>query len=160
MSPLEPWLKSGKGIYLVWLGSNTTAEAFFFWTLKQGDQIVGAALLKMYQDFVSRRELLGSVGLVLGATMLAKIDPDLLVKASRFPLLLPGVGPQGGKIDSQTIGLLKTGKHLLPLSRSLAGLGDPACAADLSLITSWDGYQAFVDLRCRVTAKEHREACN
>jgi orotidine-5'-phosphate decarboxylase len=159
VSPLEPWLNSGKGIYLVWLGSNTAADAFFFWTLKNGGCPVGEALLDKFSEFFSHRGLASSVGLVLGATMLSEISAGLLEKAADFPLLLPGVGPQGGKIDRNFKKLLASGRHLIPLSRGLAGLGDQSCANQLSRLNSWEEYQEFVDSRCLAAMAEPGEAC-
>jgi orotidine-5'-phosphate decarboxylase len=160
IAPLEPWLKTGKGIYVVWLGSNSTADAFFFWVLKKEGQLVGEALLDQFAEFSLQRGLQGSLGLVLGATMLTAISPLLLDKAARFPLLLPGVGPQGGKIDSNMRKLLATGEHLLPLSRGLAGIGDKACAEALAQVNNWDDYQEFVLARSRVTVAAYGETSN
>lgn len=150
IKPLAPWLREGNGVYLVWLGSNTKPEDFFFWRDEKSGTRVGEGILDDILRYLDKEGLQGSAGLVLGATMLTALSDRLLQKASRLPLLLPGVGSQGGEINKNfKEQVVSSGRHLIPLSRGVAGLGDALAARSLDAIPSWEGYANYVRGRCQ-----------
>jgi orotidine-5'-phosphate decarboxylase len=112
LQALEPWLKKGKGAFVVWLSSNPDG-----WELQQH---VYLQLLGALESYASSQSLTKSIGLVLGATKLANIDKSVLKRALNFPLLLPGVGAQGASIDDTLRNVMRAGAcSLFPISRGL-----------------------------------------
>ncbi len=138
VDPLLPWLKTGKGVYVVWVSSNP-----------------GGALLqdlvreKLFDALVAHFQKLGvpdALGLVLGATKLDGIEPALLDRLTQVSLLLPGVGAQGGQVTPKLKKVLAARNSLVPQSRSLA---DPGVDD-----TSWQHYGAKVAGRISRAAAE------
>ncbi len=123
ITALKPWLHKGKGIYLVWMTSNPTHQLI---QLYQGvnARTLSEDLLSAFSALLLREGLLASCGVVLGATRLSSLPAPILSQAEGFPLLLPGLGEQGGDLGKCAERLLRPGAgHLFPLSRSLSGLG-------------------------------------
>jgi orotidine-5'-phosphate decarboxylase len=152
---LVPWLSNGKGIYVVWVGSNTSASDFLQWKVKGSDATVAEGILDQLAEFSRAESLAGAIGLVLGATMLTHLDSTLIRRSLNFPLLLPGVGAQGGGIPAEMASALATGRHLLPQSRSIAGLGDPAAWEDLNRLASFAEYRTFIRNRVKTQARTY-----
>jgi orotidine-5'-phosphate decarboxylase len=140
LEALVPWMKQGKGVYIVWLSSNASGRSLQ--TMKTMD---GSALAsKIFEDFLAVAQSHGVVaqtGWVLGAT---DITTTLIQNLSGGPhaFLCPGVGAQGAKFDQQTLDL--TQRHpatLFPVSR---GLIKPDQHEHLH---SWQDYQNFIKSR-------------
>jgi len=81
----------------------------------------------------------GEIGFVVGATAAPAIG-EVRALAPSAPLLLPGIGAQGGDLEAAVRAGLDAagGGILIPVSRGITGAGDPAAAA--------------VELRCRIEA--------
>jgi len=150
VKPLVPWLKNGKGIYLVWVSSNPTGATIQENVLKSTNETMASELLSVFSKKIESDEIQESVGLVFGATKFDKIPAALVEKASKYPLLLPGVGPQGGVVSENLKKTLASKYHLLPMSRGLAGVGDKKAEAELNLLNDWESYQLFV--RAKITS--------
>lgn len=138
VDPLLPWLKAGKGVYVVWVSSNP-----------------GGALLqdqlhdRLFDALVARFKKLGvpdALGLVLGATKVESVGPELFDRLSQVSLLLPGVGAQGGEVTPKLRKLLAAKNSLVPQSRSLAEPGHDD--------TNWQSYGEKVAGRIRRAAAE------
>ncbi len=92
---LEPFLDwEGKGIYLLAVTSNPGSADF------QRRDCEGRALFERVGDLCSRAQEEGKLttpGLVVGLT---NADGDVLGNLPDVPLLIPGLGAQGGSLDS------------------------------------------------------------
>lgn len=89
---IEPYLQyEGTGVYLLGITSNTGAQDM---ELKQ---LEGRFAFEHVQDMAGKaQDLPGDVGLVVGLT---NVSPDILNKVADLPLLVPGLGAQGGNLD-------------------------------------------------------------
>ena len=145
---LTPWLKEGKGIYLVWLSSNASGkEVQLQWTKEQ--KTLAEVILESFQCRSADLGVENSFGLVLGATMLDQLTDKLWDLAQKYPLLLPGLGAQGAKPDHPRIKKLsQLGSNLFPISRSLTGLGDQG--HDFANARLLSEYQQALD--CRISS--------
>ena len=145
VSPLLPWLKRGRGIYVVWVSSNPSGAGVQELPIDSqrapgaGDSVAEVLL----RDLVSRCQEAGvasGLGLVLGATKAGFLTPQWRERLTGIPLLLPGIGAQGATLDADAELWLRTAGHnLLPQSRGLYGPAD--------LTTSWDDFAAEVRVR-------------
>jgi len=92
---LEPFLDwEGKGVYLLAVTSNPGSVDF------QRRDCEGKALFERVGDLCTRAIAEGkktTPGLVVGLT---NADQDVLAKLPDVPLLIPGLGAQGGSLDS------------------------------------------------------------
>lgn len=138
VDPLLPWLKAGKGVYVVWVSSNP-----------------GGALLqdsvheRLFDALVAqfkRHGISDALGLVLGATKVDTISASLFDRLGQVSLLLPGVGAQGGQVTPKLTKILAAGNSLVPQSRSLAG----PSADD----ASWQQYGEKVRSRIEAAVRE------
>ena len=123
---LEPFLQDPlKGVFLLGRTSNPGAADLQDLRLADG-QLLYERVAALAQEWNTR----GNLGLVAGAT-----DPAALARvralAPRLWLLVPGVGAQGGDLESTLrAGLRPDGKGLLVnVSRGIARADDPARAA-------------------------------
>ena len=123
---VAPFLdRPGTCVFLLTRTSNPGAADFLEQPMADGEPLFA---------HVVRRALTwegkGEVGFVVGAT-----DPEAVADVRRLapesPLLLPGVGAQGGDLEATVrAGLDGTGAGLLlPVSRGITGASDPAAAA-------------------------------
>jgi orotidine-5'-phosphate decarboxylase len=137
---IMPWLKQGRGAFLVWLSSNPSGRAI------QMKEFVNQSspALEVFSQFYDRalsESVTQQLGWVLGATSI----PDGLME--RLPsgehcFLLPGIGAQGAVFDATTTGIAaRHPSSLFPVSRGILK-PDPA-----STIHSWDEYSLFVTSR-------------
>jgi len=128
---VAPWLAhEGKGVFLLARTSNPGAADLFEQRLASG-QPVYSRIAELATRWDGGR---GSVGLVIGATAPEAIA-ELRAQAPSLPFLLPGVGPQGGRLeDAVRAGLdAQGGGLLLPLSRGIASAPDGPGAAAAAL---------------------------
>jgi orotidine-5'-phosphate decarboxylase len=89
---IEPFLAyEGKGVYLLGVTSNPGAADIEL--QKVGERYV----FELIQDFSRRAaELPGDVGLVVGLT---NVSDEVLSRVADIPLLVPGLGAQGGDLS-------------------------------------------------------------
>lgn len=86
---IEPWLEyEDKGLYLLCITSNPGAKDFEMWF----------DLYLQVARKVGEWNTAGNCGLVVGATQPMQLA-NVLMEAPELPLLVPGVGSQGGEID-------------------------------------------------------------
>jgi orotidine-5'-phosphate decarboxylase len=138
IDPLWPWLKVGKGVYVVWISSNSSGALI--------QEKVASPLLKAVKCAMDTKNCPNSVGLVLGATKIDQLTDDLLEQATHLPLLMPGVGAQGGKINDRILKLKNQGfPILIPQSRSLMEKGLQA--------ENWEAFRQAIDDQIRIEAE-------
>lgn len=123
IEPLLPWLKTGKGAYVVWLTSNRSADAIQM-PICDDASPHAALVYNIFKQFSQDNAINQSVGYVLGATKLSG-GPVLKMLESieneRF--LLPGVGAQGAVVDAVLKKFLsRHPSSLVPVSRDIGGL--------------------------------------
>lgn len=123
---VEPFIQdSEKGIFLLCKTSNPGAGDLQDLILESGDPL-HIQVAKLAQTWNTKN----NIGLVVGATY-----PDTLARVRRVTpdmwFLAPGVGAQGGELESALkAGLRKDGKGmLLPVSRGIARAEKPGTAA-------------------------------
>ncbi len=96
---LKPFLdRKDKGLFILCRTSNPGAGEFQDITLDSGNQSI-----KLYQ-YVAERVVKdwnynGNCGLVLGATYPDELNNVRRIVGNGFPLLIPGVGSQGGDVE-------------------------------------------------------------
>ena len=123
---VAPFLeRAGRGVFILARTSNPGAADLLEQRLQGGEAL--------YQRIVTTAEswkATASIGYVVGAT-----DPSAVAEVRRLapdaPLLLPGVGAQGGDLEAAVAaGLSRSGGGILiPVSRGLSGAASPAAAA-------------------------------
>ena len=108
---IEPFLQSPeKGVYLLAVTSNPGAVDIEL--KKVGDRYV----FELMQAYAERTESLpGQLGLVIGLT---NVSDDVLSKVKDLPLLIPGLGAQGGDLSRLDIATRKA-PNLINSSRSI-----------------------------------------
>ncbi len=129
---VEPWLaREGRGVFLLARTSNPGAEDLLEQRLRDGGEPLYARIADLAAAWDGGR---GAVGLVVGATA-----PDAIAalrhRVPSLPLLLPGVGPQGGSLEAAVRAGLDSagGGLLLPLSRGIAAAPEGPRAAAAAL---------------------------
>jgi orotidine-5'-phosphate decarboxylase len=123
ISPLEPYLKNGKGIYVVWMSSNPSGKDIQQIKTQSG-HTVAEELFDLIEEKSDALGFRDSVGYVLGATKVSEMSENLFSKVKEKPLLMPGVGAQGASVeDARIANLLNMNIHLIPVSRGISGYG-------------------------------------
>jgi orotidine 5'-phosphate decarboxylase subfamily 2 len=125
---IEPFLRSEeKAVYLLGVTSNVGAHDVEL--QKTGDRFV----FELMQDYAERAgSMPGQVGLVVGLT---NVSDEVLGRVNDLPLLIPGLGAQGGDVTR-----LKVSERAAPLlinaSRSIlyGDQGTPATRAEASML--------------------------
>lgn len=108
---LEPFLQyPGKGIYLLGITSNPGAEEFLLQAFN------GQYLFERVQDYRERAAgVPGDIGLVAGLT---NLEDAILERLADVPLLVPGLGAQGGDL-SRLAGQHRKAPILVNVSRGI-----------------------------------------
>lgn len=156
---LSPWLSADRGVYVVLMSSNPSAREIQDLTVsqEQGESTVAEAIADLFQVCAARHGLTHSLGFVIGATKLGALSDQLVKRLRGVPLLMPGVGVQGGAISSTLKALLASSPGtLVPMSRSLTLLGDPGADDVLKKVRSWADYGRAVESRTRHYADQLR----
>ncbi|MDB2447293.1 orotidine-5'-phosphate decarboxylase [bacterium] len=123
IKPLEPWLKNGKGVYVVWMSSNPSGKDIQEITGQDG-KLVSESLFDIIQTQALNFGFPDSIGYVLGATKVDGLSAGLFEKIKHSPLLMPGVGAQGATTNDKRIQeLMAMNIHLIPVSRGISGYG-------------------------------------
>lgn len=124
---IEPFLRSGeKGIYLLGVTSNEGAQDVEL--QKVGDRFV----FELMQEFATRAaDLPGQVGLVVGLT---NVSDEVLGRVVDLPLLIPGLGAQGGDLSRLQV-TDRNAPLLINASRSIlyGTEGTPGIRAEASM---------------------------
>ena len=142
---LDPMLATasehGKGVFVLALTSNPEAPQFQHARTDAGGTVAGAVLdeLRRLNDDVSP---MGSFGAVVGATI-AETSEDLDVNG---PLLVPGIGAQGGTADDVRRIFGRVLHLVLPSSsREILGAGPDPAALRAAAGRSVDAFSALRD---------------
>ena len=117
---MKPFLEiDGKGAFVVCRSSNNSASQIQDILVKsEGSEI---KLYEYIYNIVRKNDHENNAGLVLGAT---NIDPIKVIRSldDEIPLLIPGIGTQGGVIEEVVpVSLSKThnGRCVFPISRAI-----------------------------------------
>lgn len=134
VEPLLPWLKSDRGIYVVLATSNKSADALQF--LPTGEKRFFQNVYDVVNDFALKHTVQPAIGYVLGATKLGA--PEIRSALSAFStssFLLPGVGAQGGKVDTQLHDFLAMHPaSIVPVSREIGEI-----TSDVTSLSDYEG---------------------
>jgi orotidine-5'-phosphate decarboxylase len=120
---LQPMLETaerhGAGVFVLALTSNPEAPQFQHATVDDGRTVAGA-VLDAVASANADADGWGSVGAVVGATI-GETRENLYVKG---PLLVPGIGAQGGTVDDVRRIFGRSADHVLPsVSREVLAAG-------------------------------------
>jgi orotidine-5'-phosphate decarboxylase len=112
---VEPFLQyPGKGVYLLGVTSNAGAA-----DLETHDLASGRKVFELVGDMAGRASDNpageGSIGLVLGLT---NVSDDVLARMPDVPLLIPGLGAQGGDLETLR-GANRTAPSVINVSRGI-----------------------------------------
>ncbi len=125
---VAPWLtRPGRGVFIVARTSNPGATDFL-------DHPAGPDGATLYQRIVDVAQGWdpdgGTIGFVVGATAPDAVA-DVRRRAPSAPLLLPGVGAQGGDLEAAVRAALDAGGGgaVVPVSRGISAAADPGLAA-------------------------------
>ena len=137
IKPLVPWLKNGKGVYMVWISSNPGGEVV--------QDLAADALLKETIKVLEQNSVKESLGLVVGATKVDAMAEEQFRDSMKHPLLMPGIGPQGGAVGNRIRKILEANNGtLIPMSRGIAGLGDIREISQIAGLTNWANSTDYV----------------
>lgn len=148
---LEPWLKAGFGAYVVNFPSNVSAHPLMCAHARssaasqdqQGGERSSQTVYGMYAEAFLKESAEQSfshgLGFVVGASSLNQVPVDHpLLKR---PLLIPGVGAQGGQLKDMLVSdRFDKSKDLLPMSRGLTGYRFFEDANSLEQVDRWQDY--------------------
>ena len=141
---LEPIMvtaeKHGAGVFVLALTSNPEGPQVQHARTAEGPTVAGAVLAALAARNAGA-EPLGSFGAVVGATI-GRTDEDLMVNG---PLLVPGVGAQGGSAESVRAVFGEAVRNVVPASsREILGAGPaPAGLRDAARRTN-DQFRALL----------------
>lgn len=114
---VNPWLNADRGAYIVWYSSNIGGA------LVQNDS--AAKLLEAFANYIEVHQLYESCGLVVGATRVGELPSSVVSSLNGRPLLIPGVGAQGGMIDHQFSKVIaSSGCSLINVSRAITRISN------------------------------------
>lgn len=145
IAPLEPWLKEGRGVYVVLVTSNPGASKFQFMPWP-GGSTVSQMLFDEIEERASDAGISKSIGYVVGATKVDDLDQAFFSKLEQRPLLIPGLGAQGGTLSGERASKLLSRPNLIPVSRAVSGFGSGYLDEGLAGISVSD-YPEFVGRR-------------
>ncbi len=148
IAALLPWIKKGKGIYIVWHTSNANDQDLQNGLLWDGRKVY-EALFEHITAYAKKENIEPCIGWVLGATRIETIRTHFLPKLKGSSFLLPGVGAQGASIDDDMRTFLHdAGIHaLLPVSRGLS------FGIENKNLKNWDEYEGLIRIRLRNVIK-------
>jgi len=118
---VEPFLQyPGKGVYLLGVTSNAGAA-----DLETHDLADGRKVFELVGDMARRAAATpageGSIGLVLGLT---NASPEVLARMPDVPLLIPGLGAQGGDLEALR-GSERSAPSVINVSRGILYADEP-----------------------------------
>ena len=137
---LETAEKHGGGVFVLALTSNPEGPQVQHARTDDGGTVAGAVLAALARRNAGV-EPLGSFGAVVGATI-GETDEDLDVNG---PLLVPGVGAQGGTVESVRRIFGPATRNILPSSsREILGAGPDVAALRAAAEQANEGFAALV----------------
>jgi len=146
LSPLLPWMRQGRGVFVVWSTSNPAAAAIQEQKLSTG-QTVADSMMEILDARISDEGVGRGVGWVLGATRLDVISRMVDRGIQNRCWLLPGIGAQGAPVSAELRTLMRTNPaSLIPLSRGMINL-----QVDLG---SWGEFSQTVESRSKHWQKQ------
>jgi len=118
---LDPFLgDSSKGLYVLTLTSNPGASDILLQNLAEGQTISTYIAQRLAQK---QKNSPAALSMVVGATKAEKLQP-VISKYPDAPLLIPGIGSQGGSVDALVSALdAHSGIPLINSSRSIIYAG-------------------------------------
>jgi orotidine-5'-phosphate decarboxylase len=145
LEALRPWLTQGKSVYIVVLTSSGGADLFQqsmaaanSSTARPFDLILDNIAMDQFQPH--------TVGLVIGAQRFAELSGRDLLRLKAFPILMPGLGAQQGKMDRKLASWAAKHKKIhFPGSRAITGdWSHEKMNSEVLAISSWKDYEAYV----------------
>lgn len=149
VEPLAPWLRAGCGAFVVWISSNAGGHLVQEARICEDDRSDLMLAERIFYAMQSAAIGLGierSLGWVLGATRVDVLDAAWDERLKNVPILMPGLGAQGGALSPRIISMLASRLVLVPQSRSLAGFVDG--------LSNWNDYMVLVHDRVCRAAKD------
>jgi orotidine-5'-phosphate decarboxylase len=126
-------LENGRGIFL--LAATSNPEAFMFQSAVAG----GDSIAKIVYEFASAHSVgeIGSIGVVIGATVeTAKLGINL-GEPSNVPVLVPGFGAQGAELaQAGSVMQAHSSSSIFSVSRSVAGSSKEGLSTRIALAKS------------------------
>lgn len=111
-----------KGVFVLCKTSNLSGSDF------QDRKINGLRLYEKVADYCRNLNFNDNIGLVVGATFAVDIA-SVRFYAPKLPLLIPGVGAQGGDLQTSLRSGNEKGSALISISRGISFAGDQSPAA-------------------------------
>lgn len=124
---VEPFITEGRGVFLLGRTSNPGAQDLLLQPMANGDRLCDRIIDSGIRWDLGR----GAIGFVVGATD-AEAVREARRRAGDAPLLIPGIGAQGGDLAAAVSAALDSdgGGVLVPLSRGISTAPEgPAVAA-------------------------------
>jgi orotidine-5'-phosphate decarboxylase len=144
LTPLAPWLKLGKGAYILGYTSNPSGVEIQS-KICANQQSIGENIFSHTYQGLEKHLAYQAVGTVIGANSTATLLKNTFFNNSNTFSLIPGIGAQKGAIPTKITTLLKTTKiNLVSISRGLTGLGCSNCKNIFSDFNSEDNYRNFL----------------
>jgi orotidine-5'-phosphate decarboxylase len=142
--PLIPWIRKGRGVYVVWISSNPSGIEI--------QNLCATQLIHSLQKFCDENNLDQGLGLVYGATKLEHNPKWSNEQLQNFYLLMPGIGPQGGRVTESFCQFLSLHPSaLIPQSRLI---GQLRLQPGEHEPRNWDDFSELVVRRIRRSIEE------
>ncbi len=120
---LEPFLdRTDRGVFILCLTSNPGSREIQLW------EASGVAVYRRVISMVKDLNENDNCGLVVGATKPEEMI-GIRLEAGRMPLLVPGIGAQGGDLEASVAACSGDGIGLINVSRGILYADNPARAA-------------------------------
>jgi orotidine-5'-phosphate decarboxylase len=140
---IDTALRHDRGVFVLAMTSNPEGPQFQHARTADGRTVAGTVL-----DAVAARNVdaegLGSVGAVVGATIGGPVDAELL--DVNGPLLVPGIGAQGGTLDDVRRIFGSAVSNVLPsISRDILGAGPGKQALHEAALAAVERFSGLAD---------------
>lgn len=147
LEALLPWLKNGKGAYVVLLSSNKSGQQLQLARLAS-NQTLAEYHYDIVKNFAVKHNVEDNIGFVVGASYFCSEKPlPILEQLKNDVLLIPGMGAQGTTFADIKNPTFYKPWNLIPMSRSLCLLGEQPPAKKFLSITEWDEFSFLVKER-------------
>jgi len=132
-APLDLALAGGKGLFVLAATSNPEAASVQTARLASSGKSVAASIVEDVQDWNRGASPLGSVGVVIGATVDMSAYGIEASSLSPTPILAPGFGHQGARLgDVTTLFGAASAGVIVSSSRAVLGAGPKGIAAAIA----------------------------
>jgi len=132
-APLDLALAGGKGLFVLAATSNPEAASVQTARLASSGKSVAASIVEDVQDWNRGASPLGSVGVVIGATVDMSAYGIEASSLSTTPILAPGFGHQGARLgDVTTLFGAASAGVIVSSSRAVLGAGPKGIAAAIA----------------------------